>query len=330
MCLLRVHVFGLLLFITLLFTNRVFAQDAQALPQQATFQSIVQLANQVSHLTNAKRPLPPTFQIDSGNGQIVSIYTSQALGLLAVATDMLRSGTATTATFALPPAQIGWPVDSGITRRTTSLYISTQQIIDAAHELVNFSAALGAYPSALWVEKDRLSATDLLVGFSTVLQFTAETGQLPSMVHLVPAIAPTSWRPPVEKQIGPSVQARIPPQPPTETSYVKVTKSKVTLNLLPEKITTKTGSIEVVAILQPADTTNATVSFLIDGRLCNQSNWPPFSMQVNMNKLSPGKHKLAVKAESADGVLLASKEISFTVANPIQTQIQQTSAKPSK
>jgi len=275
--------------------------------KQVPFFAAIEVAEQACLAVANNGAVPETFQITLAEGEGEHVSAAQALGLLAAAAAAVRRNTHSF--LSLLSKEVGAPVaiSSNLAARSTPLLISTPALLAEGQALLDFTLALGAFPSAVWVAGERLSAAEFLTALATALQFLAGSSRLPDHVRMIPCYAPAAWRP------APRVNENSPPAlPPLQTASVNPPVSSPTISLFPGEGAKLSGEVDFVATLEPV-LTEAAVFFLVEGQVRAISNWPPFAFHLDTRRLSPGRHRLSVRAEDSSGNILASQEINITI-----------------
>jgi len=275
--------------------------------KQVPFSAAIEVAEQACLAVANTGAVPETFQITLAGGEEERLLAAQALGLLAAAAAAVRRNTYSFLT--LLPEESGAPVaiSGNLAARSTPLLISTPALLAEGQAVLDFTLALGAFPSAVWVSGERLSAAEFLTALATALQFLAGSGRLPDHVRIIPCYAPAAWRPVpgVNKNSAPAL-------PALQTASASPVVSSPTISLFPGEGARLSGEVDFVATLEPVST-EAAVFFLVEGQVRAISNWPPFAFHLDTRGLSPGKHRLSVRAEDSSGNILASQEINITI-----------------
>jgi len=300
----HIYRFCLLLTAICLLGKNVSGQGKMFLEEKVPFDCAVQVANQVCTAAVRRGALPDTFQFGLSNGNSMSISAAQALGLLAEAGEAIRKGTSSE--LALCSAKVGAPVSTtGKSSGASARSLATGDLLTECSVLLDFTEALGALPSAIWVSGKKLSMPEFLTAIATAIQYLSRSGKLPDQVEIIPCSPPASWQP---------AQAAADYSPSAVPTYQMTTKaSSPTLKLSHKDGAKLSGKINIVATLKSAATETVVVSFLLDGQLKTLTNWAPYSFQLDTDAIAPGKHRLAAMAEDASGKILASKEITIIV-----------------
>jgi hypothetical protein len=300
----HIYRFCLLLTAICLLGKNASGQVKMFLEEKVPFDCAVQVANQVCTAAVRRGALPDTFQFGLSSGNSMSISTAQALGLLAEAGEAIKKGTSSE--LALCSAKVGAPVAAaGKSSDASARSLATGDLLSECSVLLDFTEALGALPSAIWISGKKLSMPEFLTAIATAVQYLSRSGKLPDQVEIIPCSPPASWLP---------AQAAADYAPSAVPTFQMTRKSSSpTLKLSHKDGAKLSGKINFVAILKSAAPETVVVSFLLDGQLKTLTNWAPYSFQLDTGAISPGKHRLAAMAEDASGKILASKEITIIV-----------------
>lgn len=298
-----------LAFLVSCFVNR--AAPGQQATDSVPFAAALTIASQVSERVATQALIPESYQIVLADGSSKTISATQALGLLAEAAGAVAAGA--TPALALPSERFGTPIATAGVTQGNSILLPTNALIAECQPLVSFTVRLGGYPSAVWVSGRRLSAAEFMVALASALQYANETGRLPDNVRVVTAKPPAAWQiAPQAQRPEPQIPA-IPGPAPTPAQSTEVIPPKI--NLVPGNGARLSGAVDMVVGLTPPPP-NATVTFMLDGRIKSASNWPPFALHLNVDELNPGKHTVTVRVEGTEGGLLATKDFTFVAVEP--------------
>jgi hypothetical protein len=294
------------------------AQAGIKVDRQLPFPAALQVADQVIEAVNRKGSLPDSFQLLYSDGQTEQISAAQALGLLAGAGESLRQGKVS----ALPlfPPETGAPaVSVNTTSAKAAALFSTGAVLNQARGVLDFTLAMGAFPSAVWIGGERIASGDYLVSLAAILRFAAETLELPEQVQIITYRSPGSW---ITQQKKPSSVVVPPVKPPAPAPPAPAVTDasplpSPTLEIIPKAGARLQGKVNIVAALSPP-TTYANVTISLDGRPLLHSNWPPFVLSLDTAELTQGEHKIKVEVVNGQGELLVSREIKILVEPEVQ------------
>jgi len=286
--------------------------------RQLPFAAALQVAEQAIEAANSQGRIPDNFQLRYDDGQTEQLSAAQAFGLLAAAGESLRQGKV--AALPLFPSAIGTPtIASGAAAPRKVTLFATSAILNQARGVLEFTQAMGAFPSAIWIGAERIPAGDYLISLAAIIRFTAGNLALPDQVQVLPYRAPGTW---IVRPKNP-VSAAIPPLPPAPVAPVSPPAENrplpsPTLEIFPKEGAKLSGQINIVAAFSPAEL-SANVTISLDGRPLLHSNWPPFVFSLDTAGLTLGEHKIKVEAIDGAGKLLASREIKVLVESPQKT-----------
>jgi hypothetical protein len=288
-------------------------QAAITINRQIPFPAALQVADQVIEAVNRKGTVPDSFQLLYSDGQTEQISAAQALGLLAAAGESLRQGKI----YALPlfPPSTGAPTVSVNTASSKAAALfATGAVLNQARGVLDFTLAMGTFPSAVWIGGERIASGDFLVSLAAILRFSAETLEPPEQVQIITYRSPSSWITQQKKTSPVAIPPVKPPAalPPTPPVTDRTPLPSPTLEIIPRAGEKLKGKVNIVAVLSPP-MTYANVTISLDGHPLMHSNWPPFVLSLDTAELARGEHKIKVEAVNGQGELLVSREIKVLV-----------------
>lgn len=296
---------------SLVWLTAAWAQDEELALRQLPYSAAYEIAEQAYQSVATSGGLPDDFRVANENGRAEQVTAAQALGLLAAAAEATAADDS--GNLALLPATIGAPVAFDESAAQPNLAVPTSELLAQGRPTLDFTAMLGAFPSAIWVNGQRLSATEYFAALASLFKYQARTERLPEKVQITRCGAPSSWTAATIRSAK-ELPKGLPPANLAPTVAVAPTIPK--LELYPGAGAKLCGLTDFVAAYGPTET-RVIVSFCLDGQLKISTDCAPFSLRLDTSQLTPGSHKLRVEVEDlTGGGTLASKEINFTVVQP--------------
>lgn len=309
----RIIIFSTLLAGSLLSGTAAFCQPDSS-SAKLPFAAAQQVAGRVYAAVAEQRPIPDSFQVTGPDGKALKLTAAQGLGLLAAAAESIVQGKLAP----LPrPQDLGTPLNTeDQPARSAPVTILAQALLNEARPLQDFAAAMGAFPSAIWIGGERLNAAEFMQGIASIVKFQDESGHLPRRVRIVPCEAPSAWTLGLKPTNGNSAPVKgpmsVPPLEVTPTNLAAANRDAAALSIFPGDGAEVDQQGEIVAALA-SNAEKIAIFFYVDGRLRGMSNWSPFTFHLGGSQVTPGPHRIKIRAENGEGKVIASREISVTV-----------------
>jgi len=282
------------------------------------FAAAVEVSRQVYDAVKESRPIPDLFVIDLENGIEGEFSAARALGLVAFAAERLLEGN--TSELPLPPDNIRAPVSlhDEETTRDDPVTVSLTSLLSEGGAILDFAAALETYPSAIWVEGNRLSAAEFMQGVASTFKFIADYNQMPEQVRIVPCAGASSWE--LSPQAVPLME--VPDREPASNTSASEDESPAPLlALYPEPGAVLSGEVTISAALLPP-LPDAVISFFLDNKLVYVSNRKPYVLELDTGKLTEGEHKISARADKLDGTFIMEAAAKFNFVSDDKTDVQ--------
>jgi hypothetical protein len=309
-------------------------------------ESVVELADFVSGYLADAGTVPDWMQVRLADGRMSRVSVADVFILLARTVSLWQVMGQLPETIPFSPGETNAPVidpedvPAGEPDLDTGREISTEQFLAQCAETVRWVDRLHVIPTAVWVEGERLSATEYLAGMAVCIQYAYYEGELYDYLFLpLPGYAPpTGWLERVSGVSGlPSPATEAEPDVLAETMYYEgaevgettepmtnlplaadqpaVTRPvRAQLMLFPEPGSELAGKVDLVASY--AGPPEQFVVFAVDGATRAIVNFPPYSFRWDTSSVSPGLHSVRVTVLGNDDAVLADQISAFTVVMP--------------
>jgi hypothetical protein len=175
------------------------APAAVASSNEATGESVVELAEFISTYVGDSGQLPDLVQVKTGTGNLRVLSVAEAFILVARTVDLWRTDSDLPAAVPIAPADVSRPdidpedVPQGKVDVSVGQEIPTEAFLDQAHATVRWVDQLRKVPTAVWVQGVRLSAAQYTAGLAICLQYAYSEGGLLDTIFMPAYAPPETW-----------------------------------------------------------------------------------------------------------------------------------------
>lgn len=209
--------------------------------------------------------------------------------------------------------------------------IATDLFLSQAGECLRWMDEFQVVPTAVWVNGERLSASEYLAGLAICIEYAYYSGSLEDTIFLPSYSPPPAWVEYTEllsdslgdqypgggegaaTNTSSSGYRLTPPVTPQKAVPRAVTPQ---LSLLPQAGSVVSGIVDLVASYSgpPAE----FLTFAVDGQMKALTNSPPYSYRWDTSKLQPGAHevKVSVFGEHAAEIIVRTSPYTIAVPRP--------------
>ena len=296
----------------------------------------VELADFIASYLVDSNTAPDWAQVRTSDGSLRRISISDAFSLLARTTYLWQALGHLPEYVPIAPSDLRVPVidsqDVVASADDLSLarQIPTDQFLAQCAPTVQWIDRLRIIPTAVWVDGERLSATEYLAGLAVCIQYAYYQGDLDSYLLLPRYGPPRAWaQSAVGVPIGTSLASLpylMPAASPGRPSQAETVEEPAAaeggesgyefpaprLALFPEPGSELRGLVNLVAVYEgpPA----RFVMFYVDGIKRSITNLPPYSCRWDTAEATAGRHSVQVNVLGDDSTVLTTLIGGFTVA----------------
>jgi hypothetical protein len=328
------------------------AEAEEALPtfgaHLVSGEAVVDLADFVSSYLEEAGTVPDMAQVQMADGSMRSLSAAEAFVLLARTAYLWEMGGALPETVPISPDQITPPVldlEDVIVPPSDpeeGREVPTEPFLGQCPAVVRWVDRLQVVPTAVWVDGQRLSASEYMAGLAICVSYAYWEGELYASVFLPPHAPPQSWSgetPPVYSEGGSAEEEawqgageeeygeeyggeeegyEEAGATPTEPLYGEAPQpayeGEPTLAVLPEPGATVSGLVDVVASY--AGPPPRFVVFDVDARSSVIINFLPYVYRWDTSALTPGTHTVRVQVLGDEDRVLADQSTAYEVVPP--------------
>jgi len=287
----------------------------------------VELADFIASYLIESNTAPDWAQVRTSDGSLQLISIADAFSLLARTTYLWHALGHLPDYVPIAPSDLRAPVidpqdvvtsgdDQSVARQ-----IPTDQFLAQCAPTVQWIDRLRIIPTAVWVEGERLSATEYLAGLAVCIQHAYYQGELEPYLLLPRYGPPLAWAQTAARApVGASLASLMPVASPAEPAEAEIAEGQEStdefpaprLTLFPEPGSELRGMVNLVAVYEgpPA----RFVMFYVDGIKRSITNLPPYSCRWDTAEATPGRHSVQVNVLGDDDTVLTSLIGGFTVA----------------
>lgn len=296
----------------------------------------VELADFIASYLVESNTAPDWAQVRTSEGSLQLISIADAFSLLARTTYLWQALGHLPDYVPIAPSDLRAPVIdpqdvlTSADDQSGARQIPTDQFLAQCAPTVQWIDRLRIIPTAVWVDGERLSATEYLAGLAVCIQYAYYQGDLESHLLLPRYGPPRAWaqtaaRAPIGTSLA-ALPSLMPAASPAEPSQAETAEEPGSaegygsrdefpaprLTLFPEPGSELRGLVNLVAVYEGPPP--RFVMFYVDGVKRFITNLPPYSCRWDTAEERPGRHSVQVNVLGDDDTVLTSLIARFTVA----------------
>jgi len=317
-------------------------------------EGVIELADFVSGYAAEVGGLPDFMQVRTADGLLRRISAAEAFALLARTAYLWDATGQLPETVPLAPDEVQPPVlepedvRSPVADLSAGRQIATDLFLSQCGATVSWVDTLHVIPTAVWVDGDRLSAAEYLVGLAICLQYAYWEGELSEYLFLPAYAPPDSWTWAVaqgptepaaaaggeeeaeqalsfyesESEEGPQWQEPTPARRPLVAGGPELAPSgQAKVELFPAPGSRLSGVVDLVVSYSGPPAQFVTVA--VDGVTRAILNVPPYGFRWDTSRIAPGPHMVRVQVLGEGQEVLADQISAFTIVPPQPQQPSQ-------